>query len=110
LALNPNSANTHYFYAMEFLVPQSVSNQALNELHTAMSLDPLSPILNTNYASVLTMAHRYMTSRRAVPESLAGRPRFKPAHPSCRRCMQRWVVLARPVSELQKFVPTPRLL
>ena len=38
--MNPNSANTHYFYAMEFLIAQKPLDQALSELHTAMSLDP----------------------------------------------------------------------
>ena len=107
LALNPNSANTHYFYAMEFLVPQKRLDQALNELHTAMSLDPLSPILNTNYASVLTMAHRYDESLAQFQKALQADPGFKPAHYKLSLLYAAMGRFGEAVSELQKFVPTP---
>jgi len=95
LALNANSANTHYFYAVEFLIAQKRLDQALAELRTAMSLDPLSPIINTNYASVLTMAHRY-GSRSRNSRGSAGRPRFKPAITSYRCLYAATDILARP--------------
>jgi serine/threonine protein kinase/tetratricopeptide (TPR) repeat protein len=64
LELNPNNSNAHYFYAFGVLVSLNRIDQALEEYHTALSLDPLSPIVNMNYAVTLMMAHRY-------PESLA---------------------------------------
>jgi serine/threonine protein kinase/tetratricopeptide (TPR) repeat protein len=107
LALNPNSANTHYFYAMEFLVPQKRLDQALSELRTAMSLDPLSPILNTNYASVLTMAHRYDESLAQFQKALQADPGFKPAHYKLSLLYAAMGRFGEAVSELQKFVSTP---
>jgi serine/threonine protein kinase/tetratricopeptide (TPR) repeat protein len=106
LTLNPNSANAHYFYAMEFLVPQKRLEQALSELHTAMSLDPLSPILNTNYASVLTMAHRYDESLAQFQKALQADPGFKPAHYKLSLLYAAMGRFGEAVSELQKFVPT----
>jgi eukaryotic-like serine/threonine-protein kinase len=107
LALNPNSANTHYFYAMEFLVPQKRLDQALSELHVAMSLDPLSPILNTNYASVLTMAHRYDESLAQFQKALQADPGFKPAHYKLSLLYAAMGRFGEAVGELQKFVSTP---
>jgi TolB-like protein/Tfp pilus assembly protein PilF len=107
LALNPNSANTHYFYAMEFLISQNRLDQALEELRTAMSLDPLSPILNTNYASVLTMAHRYDESLAQFQKALLADPGFKPAHYKLSLLYAATGRFGEAVSELQKFAPTP---
>ncbi len=107
LALNPNSANTHYFYSMEFLVPQKRLEQALEELRTSMSLDPLSPILNTNYASVLTMAHRYDESLAQFQKALLADPGFRPAHYKLSLLYAAMGRFGEAVSELQKFVSTP---
>jgi len=106
LALNPNSSNTHYFYAMEFLISQNRLDQALEELRTAMSLDPLSPILNTNYASVLTMAHRYEESLAQFQKALLADPGFKPAHYKLSLLYAATGHFGEAVSELQKYRPT----
>ena len=107
LALNANSANTHYFYAVEFLIAQKRLDQALAELRTAMSLDPLSPIINTNYASVLTMAHRYGESLAQFQKALQGDPGFKPGHYKLSLLYAATGHFGEAVSELQKFAPTP---
>jgi serine/threonine protein kinase/TolB-like protein/tetratricopeptide (TPR) repeat protein len=107
LVLNPNSANTHYFYAMEFLVSQNRLDQALVELRTAMSLDPLSPILNTNYASVLTMAHRYEESLAQFQRALLADPGFKPGHYKLSLLYATTGHFGEAVSEYQKYLPTP---
>ncbi len=107
LALNPNSSNTHYFYAMEFLVSQKRLDQALQELRTAMSLDPLSPILNTNYASVLTMAHRYEDSLAQFQKALLADPGFRPAHYKLSLLYAATGHFGEAVSEFQKYLPTP---
>jgi eukaryotic-like serine/threonine-protein kinase len=107
LALNPNSSNTHYFYAMEFLVAQNRLDQTLQELRTAMSLDPLSPILNTNYASVLTMAHRYEESLAQFQKALLADPEFKPAHYKLSLLYAATGHFGEAVTEFQKYRPTP---
>jgi len=64
IELNPKNATAHYFYAFSCLAPMNRMDQALEEHRTALSLDPLSSILNTNYAVLLIEARRF-------PESLA---------------------------------------
>ena len=107
LELNPNSANAHYFYGVEFLIAQKRLDQALEELRTAMSLDPLSPIVNTNYASVLTMAHRYEEALAQFQKALQADPGFKPAHYKLSLLYAATGHFGDAVSELQKFVSTP---
>lgn len=53
IELNPNNAGAHYFYAFVVLVPEKHMDQALQEFRTALSLDPLSPIVNVNYGITL---------------------------------------------------------
>ncbi len=59
IELNPNAASARYFYAFRLLGPENRLDQALEQFRTALSLDPLSPVINTNYAVMLMMARRY---------------------------------------------------
>ena len=81
LELSPNNANAHYFYALQlFLLPQKRFDQALDEFRIALSLDPLSPIVNTNYAATLMMAHRFSEAVAQFQKTLERDPSFGPAH------------------------------
>jgi len=80
LELSPNNANTHYFYAMEFLNARKRMDESLAEFRTALSLDPLSPIVNTNYGLALGIAHRYDESLQQFQKTLQSDPQFRPAH------------------------------
>ena len=77
LELNPNNANARYFYSLNVLIPQKRIDEAVKEFQTALSLDPLAPIINMNYAVVLMMARRY-------PESQAQFEKTGVANPSLR--------------------------
>jgi eukaryotic-like serine/threonine-protein kinase len=59
ISLSPNDANAHYFYAYTVLVPAKRLQEALNEYRRAVDLDPLSPIINTNYAVTLMINGQY---------------------------------------------------
>ena len=80
LELNPNSAVTHYFYAFGFLVEEKRIDDALEQMRVALSLDPLSSIVNTNYAVVLMDAHRYPEALAQFHKTLQQDPGFSPAH------------------------------
>jgi eukaryotic-like serine/threonine-protein kinase len=80
LELNPNSATTHYFYAMTYLIEQKRMDEALEHFHIALSLDPLSPIVNTNLAMLLMDMHRYAESKEQFEKTLARDPNFIPAN------------------------------
>jgi eukaryotic-like serine/threonine-protein kinase len=80
IELNPNSAAAHYFYAFSFLLPEKRIDQALAEFRIAMSLDPLSSIVNTNYATTLMVAGRFPESLAQFRTTLERDPAFQPAH------------------------------
>jgi serine/threonine protein kinase/Tfp pilus assembly protein PilF len=107
LELNPNSATAHYFYAMEFLTPQKHIDQSLEEFRVAMSLDPLSLIVNTNYAATLMEAHRYPEALAQFQRTLQSDPNFRPAHYKLSHLYATTGRFAEAVSELQKFKTAP---
>jgi len=80
IELNPNDATAHYFYAFLFLVPQNRIDQSLDEFRIALSLDPLSPIMNVNYGLTLVMARRFPEGIAQINKVLDRDPSFTPAH------------------------------
>lgn len=79
IEINPNNSHVHYFYAFTLLLPQKRLDEALNEMHTALSLDPLSPIINTNLGWTLMAAHRYDDSLAQFQKTVQRDPNFMPA-------------------------------
>ena len=80
IQLNPNNASAHYFYGATFLLPQNRVDQAVAEMKTALSLDPLSNIINANYGLVLMVARRYQDSLAQFNALVSREPRFGPAY------------------------------
>ncbi|MGA7219505.1 MAG: protein kinase [Candidatus Sulfotelmatobacter sp.] len=80
LELNPNNATVHYFYAIGYLNPENRMAEALEQMRIALSLDPLSSILTSNYGVILMNAHRYPEAREQFRKVLARDPNFVPAH------------------------------
>jgi len=107
LELSPNSAAVHYFYAFIYLVPEKRTDEALHELQIALSLDPLSPIVNTNYAATLMVAHRYPEAIAQFQKTLERDPSFGPAHLKLSYLYATMGRFAEANSEMQKFSPTP---
>jgi serine/threonine protein kinase/tetratricopeptide (TPR) repeat protein len=107
LELNPNSAAAHYFYAFTYLVPEKRFDQSLEEFRLALSLDPLSPIMNTNYAYTLADAHRYPEALAQFRKTLDRDPSFLPAHHKLAQLYAATGDYANAVSELRKFASTP---
>jgi len=80
LELSPNNATAQYFYAMTYLIEQKRMDEALQHFRIALSLDPLSPIVNTNLAMLLMNMHRYPESKEQFEKTLARDPNFIPAN------------------------------
>jgi serine/threonine protein kinase/Tfp pilus assembly protein PilF len=80
IELNPNYSSAHYFYAICLLGPENHLDQALDELRIALSLDPLSSIVSTNYALTLMQAKRYTESEAEFKKVLERDPTFPPAY------------------------------
>lgn len=66
IALDPNYANSHYYYA-NYLICVGHKNEAIAEARCAQTLDPVSLPAGTNLASILSFAGHYTE---AVEESL----------------------------------------
>ena len=58
IELNRNYANAHHWYALE-LMSMGRLDEALNQIKLARELDPLSLIINTNMALILSSAQQY---------------------------------------------------
>jgi len=108
LELNPNNAAAHYFYGYACLVQQKRYDQGLEELRRALSLDPLSSIVNTNYAAALMTAHRYPEALAAFQKTLQQDPNFSAAHQKLTALYASTGDFAKAVTELQKAFPQNR--
>ena len=80
LELNPNNATAHYFYSFAFLAQQNRMNEAAEHFRTALSLDPLSSIVNTNYAVLLMDEHQYPEAMAQFQKVLDRDPNFPPVY------------------------------
>jgi len=80
IELNPNNASAHYFYAFIFLMPENRVDESLGEFRIALSLDPLSPIVNVNYGLTLAVQHRFPEAIAQISKVLERDPSFEPAH------------------------------
>jgi len=103
IEINPNNSNAHYFYAFTLLMPQNRVDEAIKELEKALSLDPLSPILNTNYAWTLMVAHRYPESLAQFQKTIQRDPNFLPAHFKFSHLYSSMGKYAEATSELKKL-------
>jgi TolB-like protein/Flp pilus assembly protein TadD len=107
LELNPNNAAAHYFYAISYLSPENRNDQALEQYRIALSLDPLSSIVSTNYAVMLMQARRYPESLAQFQKVLARDPNFAPAHYKLSHLYATTGRFAEAVSELRKVFAKP---
>jgi serine/threonine protein kinase/tetratricopeptide (TPR) repeat protein len=107
IELDPNSAGAHYLYAFSLLVPEKRFDQAFEEFHIALALDPLSPIMNTNYATTLMDAHRYPEALAQFHKTIERDPTFLPAHHKISELYAVTGDFRNAVSELKKFAPLP---
>ncbi len=105
--LNPNYATAHYFYAFACLDPMKRYDEALREFQTALSLDPLSNIVNSNYAVALTYARRYPEALAQFQKVLDRDPNFEPAHYKLSQFYANEGRFTEAVSEIQKVVHQP---
>jgi TolB-like protein/tetratricopeptide (TPR) repeat protein len=107
IELNPNNAVAHYFYAFSCLAPLNRMDQALEEHRTALSLDPLSSIVNTNYAVLLMEDRRYPESLAQFQKVLERDPNFNAAHYKLSQLYATTGRFAEAVTEIQKVVAKP---
>ena len=80
LALNPNDPSAHYFYGFIYLLPQKRIDESLEHMRAALTLDPLSPVVNMNYGVVLHSAHRTDEAIAQLERLIERDPKFGGGH------------------------------
>lgn len=87
-------------------MPEKRTEQALEEFRTALSLDPLSPIVNMNYAFTLMVARRYPESLALFNKVIESNPSFRGPHFYLSQFYAATGRFAEAVGELQKLDPS----
>jgi tetratricopeptide (TPR) repeat protein len=80
IALNPNYATAHHWYAEAYLLPMGRVDEAIAEIRKAEELDPLSAAIATDLGKELYFARRYDDAIVQLRRVLALDPDFVTAH------------------------------
>ena len=80
IALNPNYATAHHWYAESGLTPLGRFDEAIVEIKRALELDPLSLIINADVGTVLFNARRFDDSIEQLRTTVQMDPGFYYAH------------------------------
>ena len=80
IALNPQYLSAHQGLAVLCLTPAKRFDEALAEMHRALALDPLSPILRVTLSSVFMYAREFAQAVETAASVLELDPGFAPAH------------------------------
>jgi Tfp pilus assembly protein PilF len=107
LELNPNNATTHYFYAFTFLLAENRQAEAMDQMRAALSLDPLSSIVNSNYAILLIDSRRFPEALAQFQKVLERDGNFQPAHHKLSHLYAMTGRFADAVNELEVTFPKP---
>jgi tetratricopeptide (TPR) repeat protein len=76
IRLNPNYAPAHLWFA-HYFAARSDFDRAVQEVQLAADLDPLSPIVQTQVAWILSHAHRYPEAIRQFRKVLSDDPTYQ---------------------------------
>lgn len=105
LALNPNYATAHHWYAEAYLMPTGHVDDALSELRTAQTLDPLSPVITTDLGKDLYLARHYDEAVIELRRALELDPHFVSAHNWLSDTFLEKKMYAEAIAELEKTKP-----
>ena len=106
IELNPNNATAHYFYSISYLLPKNRIEQALAEDRIALSLDPLSTIIDSNYAMALMVAHRYREAQAEFDKILERDPNSRPGNFKRSQLNATMGRFAEAIRNVQAVIPT----
>jgi len=103
IALNPNYANAHHWYA-DFLSAMGRHEQAIAESERARELDPLSPIINAWLGWRYQFARRYDQAIVQYRKALDLDPNFPPTHWVLGQAYEQKKMLKEATAELEQGV------
>lgn len=87
LAGHSGLAEVHFHYGLDYLTPLGRLEEALRELHHALRLDPLSPIVRTAVGGCLYRMRQWDDSETTLRGTLKSNPGFGHAHWSLGRVL-----------------------
>ncbi len=76
--LNPAAIEAHWLYAMMCLLPLNRMEEAVREMERTIELDPLSPLMHTDFAWLLAFQRDYDRAMEEIETALALDPDFGP--------------------------------
>jgi TolB-like protein/DNA-binding winged helix-turn-helix (wHTH) protein/tetratricopeptide (TPR) repeat protein len=103
IELNPGYATAHHWYAWH-LTLLGRFDEAIAEMRKAENLDPLSLIINADFAELLGLAHSYDDSIRQSLKTIEMDPNFALAHNQLAQAYLQKHMYGEAVAELQKAV------
>jgi TolB-like protein/DNA-binding winged helix-turn-helix (wHTH) protein/Flp pilus assembly protein TadD len=103
IELSPSYATAHQWYASHLIV-LGRNDEAIAEMRTAESLDPLSLIISADLADFLVIAHAYDESIRESRKTIEMDPNFALAHNQLGQAYLQLRMHAEAIAELQKAV------
>ena len=105
IALNPNYATAHHWYGSDPLRAIGRFDEAIAEGKRAIELDPLSPVINMDFARTLMMARRYDEAIAQSRKTLEIDPTFYLAHQTLGLALQLKGDLPAAIAEYTKAQP-----
>jgi TolB-like protein/DNA-binding winged helix-turn-helix (wHTH) protein/Flp pilus assembly protein TadD len=103
IELNPGYATAHHWYAWHLSLLGRF-DEAIAEMRTAESLDPLSLIVNADLAELLVLAHSYDESIQQSHKTIEMDPNFALAHNQLAQAYLQKHMYDDAIAELQKAV------
>jgi len=80
IQLDPRNSTAHHWYAMSCLAPMGRLDEALQEMQTANSLDPVSSIISRDLALVYYYRREFDLALEQCDHTIALNPHFPPAY------------------------------
>jgi TolB-like protein/Flp pilus assembly protein TadD len=101
IALSPSYATAHQWYAWHLIV-LGRNSEAITEMRTAQSLDPLSLIISADMADVLLISRSYDESIQQSRKTIQMDPRFAIAHYQLGQVFSQKHMYGEAIAELQQ--------
>src|SRR5207247_4600443 len=70
IELQPNDATAHHWFGNDTLAALGRFEEAIAQGKRAVELDPLSPVINTDFGTIFYYAHRYEESAMHLRQTL----------------------------------------
>jgi len=80
IELNPQYAPAHHWYALMYLAAMGRQQEAIRAIKRAQELEPLTPIINTDFGRILYLGRRYDEAIEQLRKTLDLHPDFGMAH------------------------------